>query len=630
MTKNTAALCVTVILLSCLLLPPAVHADLPPVPEVGKVCPIDIPNCCDPNWPDDAGQCCRIPTKENFYANDTVNCVQNETNCRYSDTGEMDRDCCSSVALTPQDACCAAFPDLKGCNPEDQCIYPDTGELDLGCCRDMAVTPGDECCTAFPNDLQGCTPQQGNCNANTVDRVCCSHASNTPGDACCNAYPDLGSCQQQPPPPQPEASRSKLTTNEGQQAYDSDYAALQDGTVSPDGTMPGQSIYNTVQSQYTECQNQCTNQYNGESGTVANPDCDSFSSSMYDQCMQACSVSGSSISCPGVLPGCVQVIQNCYPVQYNPASDINNCIAQYCAQYEQTMQDVSNANNYAPDDYQTDQENAKNPPQPLVEGSPGPVNDQYQAAKQDATQAEPDQYTDSNGNAITPDAYMNGLYPDVPYVNMSVPLQNVTEGQSIDMTMVDGFYPEEIILTAGKDIGDGAVTIEGSIPAPLWTTPPKSLFIDNIPAPDGQVLQYTKITTTDGNGLEDDNPYKGAVMMWSVPEEKAEAFLPKAMVYDSEAGQWNDLATELDYCKFGVCFYFTDPEGAGVYAFVLASGSGLSNQSNNGNNTPGVQKNTTCCAGPAALVLVLALFVCWRDGKKPGKKVMDYGFREMR
>jgi hypothetical protein len=260
-------------------------------------------------------------------------------------------------------------------------------------------------------------------------------------------------------------------------------------------------------------------------------------------------------------------------------------------------------------------------------GTPGPVNDQYQAAKQDATQLEPDQYTDSNGNAITPDEYQNGLYPDVPYVNMSVPLQNVTDGQSIDMTMVDGFYPEEIILTAGKDIGNGAVTIEGAIPAPLWTTQPASLFTDNIPAPDGQVLQYTKITTTDGNSLEDNNPYKSAVMRWSVSEDKAEAFLPTAMVYDSQAGQWNDLTTELDYCKYGVCFYFTDPQGAGVYAFVLASGNGLAeqnqtdngineNSSNNGNNnTPANQKNATCCAAPAALVFLLALFAYYKKAK---------------
>ena len=49
---------------------PSLHAYLPPIPEVGKACPIDHHNCCDPSWKDDAGKCCAIRGKEDYYASE--------------------------------------------------------------------------------------------------------------------------------------------------------------------------------------------------------------------------------------------------------------------------------------------------------------------------------------------------------------------------------------------------------------------------------------------------------------------------------------------------------------------------------------------------------------------------------
>lgn len=57
---------------------PIVRATLPPVPEVGKVCPIDITTCCDSNYAPDAGKCCDIPGKEYYYKTDP-NCTQQGT-----------------------------------------------------------------------------------------------------------------------------------------------------------------------------------------------------------------------------------------------------------------------------------------------------------------------------------------------------------------------------------------------------------------------------------------------------------------------------------------------------------------------------------------------------------------------
>ncbi|MBI5047053.1 hypothetical protein HZC07_04980 [Candidatus Micrarchaeota archaeon] len=522
---------ITVLFLTILLFPVS-FAPLPPVPPVGKACPTDIPNCCDSNWPSDSGLCCTISTKEYLYKTNP-NCKQGQTDCRYSDTGELDRDCCNRIQISEGGACCSAFPDLEGCQPQ---------------------------------------------------------------------------------PPEKRASRSKLTTNEGRQAYDVDYNAL-NTTGTTIGGMPDQSIYTSVQNKYQACVNQCQSSY-GSGGLQVNPNCDSWSSSQYSNCRRYCSVGGGRISCPGVLRGCVQVIQNCEPVNYDPTADINACIAANCAKYQSTLSDILNARGYASSDWQNEEDWRKYPPLKPVVGPRGDLYKQFQSSSQKAAAIDPDKYSDFKGDTAYPNDLKGGLSSDFPYAKISTPIKNAGNGDSLDLKLQSGFIPEEAILTTAHAISDGSVTIEGSIPAPLWTTQPRSLFTDNLPPPDGEVQQYFKMATTNGQELEDNNPYKTALFRWSntPSRDKLTAYKAKMVAYDSQAKKWKDIPTELDYCSSdGVCWYISDPEGVGVYAVVL-----VNNTNSTANNSilnilnpsdPTNPSNGNCLSSAILLSIVMVIYL---------------------
>ena len=64
----------------CLISIPPIRSagELANVPEIGKVCPVDIRDCCDPNYAPDKGKCCTVPRKEDFYSTDS-RCKEDNT-----------------------------------------------------------------------------------------------------------------------------------------------------------------------------------------------------------------------------------------------------------------------------------------------------------------------------------------------------------------------------------------------------------------------------------------------------------------------------------------------------------------------------------------------------------------------
>lgn len=531
--------------------------------EVEKICPIDISRerCCDSNWGPDAGKCCPYSWDTHIYKSDPE-CARKETSCRYSDTGELDVDCCMHVAVQQGDDCCQAVPEV--CKPEQTVQNP---------------------------------------------------------------------------------SRSLLSTDEGREAYDSDYNALVQGEITP-ATVdrgPSRQIISDLKNQEEYCRQQCE-ELNPPQEVVSQPSCANVfpgctCRSYYQQCLNSCTIRGSMISCPSILRNCPSIISGC--TQTTEMSDntgaVNSCISQSCSQYSTKIDDANLASSYAASDYQQEkelkaqQEEAQNMPDLPP---PGPQTRKFSEQKARTEPKPAENLSDADGNPIYMNDIRGGLTGDMPYAKINTPIGDVGEGEAIDIPMQPGFIPEEAIFTTSKPLQGGEVIIEGSLPTPLWNAEPKKVFSDGLPPPDGKVMQYFKVTTKsrDTNSLEDveeAEAYKYALFKWALPNDFVRQYTPRTLQYTSNG--WSEVPTELSWCDSGskVCYYVSDPEGAGIYAIVLDNrtspkvdiGGEVTNiwthltqnatanisQKKNGSTNPVSPKNKTPVAPCPLAILLLAL-----------------------
>ena len=220
------------------------------------------------------------------------------------------------------------------------------------------------------------------------------------------------------------------------------------------------------------------------------------------------------------------------------------------------------------------------------------LSDRFVRLDSDSQPLEARSSTDFDGRQISKVDLRNGLSKDQPYIRLDVPIKDLVAGESVKIELGGDFPLQEIILTAGKDIPDGGVVLEGAVPGPLRGPRARKLPVDDIPPPPkGDVLDFFTLNEYLGQDKIADaqhQVFEEALFNWKVPVKETEpgtvyfgSNIPAERVaggnrplnvryamlhYSGKA--WEELPTILDWCKNGYCSYTTDPGAGGFYAIV--------------------------------------------------------------